>query len=150
MKNKVIQKKRIQTNNVNKDSLKKTLVKKEILEKELVKKETNDDNLCKSLREFRYAKRIHCISPISSNSFDLTNTSDSDDCSDDNTSPNIISNTEDTSFNHLPLKLRFKIKQSKSDNVKDFIEEASNKECEVLHLKNETISFLGFLYIKHN
>ena len=146
VKNKVIQKKGTQTNNVTKDSLKKTLLKKEILEKEVVKKETNDDNLCKSLREFRYAKRAHCISPISSNSFDLTNTSDSDDCSDDNT----ITSTENTSFNQLPLKLRFKIKKSKSDKVRDFIEETSDKECEVIHLENEALSFLGFLYTKHN
>ena len=111
-------------------------VKNKVIQKKpLIKKENNDDNLCKSLREFRYTKRAHCISPISSNSFDLTNT---------------IANSEDTSFNHLPLKLRFKIKQSKSDKVKDFIEETSNKECEVLHLKNEAVSFLGFLYIKHN
>ena len=126
-------------------------VKNKVIQKKpLIKKENNDDNLCKSLREFRYAKRAHCISPISSNSFDLTNTSDSDDCSNDNTTANTIANTEDTSFNHLPLKLRFKIKQSKSDKVKDFIEETSNKECEVLHLKNEALSFLGFLYTKHN
>ena len=144
MKNKVIQKKRIQTNYVNKDFLKKTLVKKKILEKEVVKKEGNDDNLCKSLREFRYAKRIHNISSISSTSFDLTKTSDN--CSNDNT----ITNIKNTSFNQLPLKLRFKIKKSKSDKVREFIEETSDKECQVIHLKNETISFLGFLYMKHN
>ena len=40
--------------------------------------------------------------------------------------------------------------KSKSDKVRDFIEETSDKECQVIHLKNETISFLSFLYTKHN
>lgn len=98
------------------------------------------------MREFRYAKRIHNNSSISSTSLDLTKTSDSDNCSNDNT----ITNIKNTSFNQLPLKLRFKIKKSKSDKVREFIEETSDKECQVIHLKNETISFLGFLYMKHN